>query len=112
DDLAMVSRELGDLLDVHDAVPGSYTLECSSPGVNRPLRKPQDFARFLGKQVKVRTHSPIDGSRNFHGRLAAASAEGIETDEPSRGRVALPFGAIEKANYEHDFREDFHGGRS
>jgi ribosome maturation factor RimP len=112
DDLATVSREVSDLLDVHDAVPGIYTLECSSPGINRPLRRREDFARFLGKVVKIRTNQPIEGSRNFHGTLAATSADGIEIDEKTHGRVAVPFGVIERANYEHDFSEDFHGGRS
>jgi len=111
DDLATFSREVSDLLDVHDAVPGTYTLECSSPGVNRPLRKPADFARFLGKLVKVRTTLPIDGSRNFSGRLAAASADAIEIEAGTHGRLTVPIGAIEKAHYEHDFSEDFHGGR-
>jgi ribosome maturation factor RimP len=111
DDLTALSREVSDLLDAHDAVPGVYTLECSSPGVNRPLRKPEDFARFVGKLIKLRTHIPIDGSRNFAGRLAATSPVGIEIDDQSRGRVTVPFGAIERANYEHDFTEDFHGGR-
>jgi len=112
DELATLSHEVSDVLDVHDAIPGSYTLECSSPGVNRPLRKAEDFARFLGKIVKVRTTSPIDGSRNFSGRLAAASSEAIEIDEPTHGRLVVPLGDIERANYEHDFSEDFHGGRS
>lgn len=112
DDLAEVSREVSDVLDVHDAVPGQYTLECSSPGINRRLRKPEDFVRFCGKSVRVRTSTPIAGSRNFAGLLLSASDDGIEIEDESRGRLAVPLRAIERAHYEHDFQDDLRGGRS
>ena len=112
DDLAEASREVSDVLDTHDVVPGQYTLECSSPGVNRRLRKPEDFARFRGKSVRVRTSTPIAGARNFAGLLLSASDDGIEIDDESRGRLSVPLRAIERANYEHDFLADLRGGRS
>lgn len=112
DALATVSREVSDLLDAHDAVPGQYTLECSSPGVNRRLRKPEDFIRFCGKSVRVRTSTPIAGSRNFVGRLVSASNQGIEIEDEARGRLEVPLGAIERAHYEHDFQAELRGGRS
>src|SRR5882724_1531009 len=59
DDLTRVSRQLGDLLDVHDTVPGRYLLECSSPGIDRRLRRPDHFRRYIGKAVRVRTVAPI-----------------------------------------------------
>lgn len=112
DDLAEVSREVSDVLDAHDAVPGQYTLECSSPGINRRLRRPEDFARFCGKSVRVRTSTPVAGSRSFAGLLLSASDDGIEIEDESRGRLAVPLRAIERAYYEHDFQAELRGGRS
>lgn len=112
DDLSEMSREVSDLLDVHDCVPGEYTLECSSPGVNRPLRRATDFARFVGKPVRVRTHAPIEGARTFLGPLAASSEETIEIDDPRHGRVVVPLGQVERANYEHDFAAELRARRS
>ncbi|HZR81960.1 MAG TPA: ribosome maturation factor RimP [Candidatus Binatia bacterium] len=112
DELSLVSREVSDLLDVHDVVPCAYVLECSSPGINRPLRKAEDFARFVGKAVRIRTHASIAGSRNFSGRLAASSDDAIEIEDASHGRVTVPLAEIERANYQHDFAEEFRARRS
>ncbi len=112
DDLAEMSREVSDILDVNDVVPGAYTLECSSPGVNRPLRTPADFSRYVGKPVRVRTHVPIGGARNFCGRLAAAVPGSIEIDDAAHGRVVVPLEDVERANYEHDFAEELRSRRS
>lgn len=112
DDLAEVSREVSDVLDAHDAVPGQYTLECSSPGVNRRLRKPDDFTRFCGKPVRIRTSTPIAGSRNFTGLLVASTGEAIEIEDASRGRVEVPLRSIEHAHYEHDFQAELRSRRS
>ena len=112
DDLAEVSREVSDVLDAHDAVPGQYTLECSSPGINRRLRKAEDFARFCGKPVRVRTSTPIAGSRNFAGLLVVATSDAIEIDDESRGRLEVPLRSIERAHYEHDFKAELRNGRS
>ena len=111
DDLAEFSGEAGDLLDAHDAVPGSYQLECSSPGVNRPLKSAEDFARYQGKSVRVRTTEPIVGTRNFRGRLIAASAGSIEIEDSTHGRLEVPIRAIERASYEHDFGSNPKGAR-
>lgn len=112
DDLSELSREVSDLLDVHDCVPGEYTLECSSPGANRPLRRLSDFARFVGKPVRVRTHAPIGGARSFRGELAATGTDSIEIDDPAHGRVVVPIAEVERANYEHDFAADLRARRS
>ena len=70
EDCANVSREVSTILDVEDAVPGgSYTLEVSSPGLDRKLLGAQDYARFVGSRVKVMTREPINGNRHFEGRL-------------------------------------------
>lgn len=70
DDCANVSREVGTILDVEDAVPGgTYTLEVSSPGLDRKLSRPAEFERFTGSRVKLMTREPINGNRFFEGRL-------------------------------------------
>jgi ribosome maturation factor RimP len=99
DDLTRVSRQLGDVLDVHDAVPGSYNLEVSSPGINRRLRRPDHFRRYLGKKVRVRTAGPLDGRRAFVGVLEAVDADGIVLGS-AEGSHAIRFAEIAQANYE------------
>jgi ribosome maturation factor RimP len=70
EDCANVSREVSAILDVEDAVPGgSYTLEVSSPGLDRKLLKAEDYARFTGSRVKLMTLQPVNGNRHFEGRL-------------------------------------------
>ncbi|MBZ5652960.1 MAG: ribosome maturation factor RimP [Acidobacteriia bacterium] len=99
DDLSRVSRQIGDLLDVHDAVPGSYTLEVSSPGVNRRLRRREHFHRYLGRKVRVRTVNPVNGRRAFVGILEAVEAEGIRL-QAHDGNQFIGFAEIAQANYE------------
>jgi ribosome maturation factor RimP len=69
DDCAAVSQFLGPLLDKVEIVGGSYVLEVSSPGFDRPVRKPTDFLRFSGEAIKVKTHLPVDGRKKFSGIL-------------------------------------------
>src|SRR5688572_5835380 len=69
ENLSQVSRELGALLDVHDVVEGAYTLEVSSPGINRPLKRPEHFKQFIGKKVRIRTRDLVQGRRSFLGSL-------------------------------------------
>ncbi|HVN85770.1 MAG TPA: ribosome maturation factor RimP [Candidatus Binatia bacterium] len=102
DELTRFSRLLGDVLEVHQAVPGSYTLEASSPGVNRRLRVPEQFARFLGHRVRVRTVEPVNGRRMFVGVLREVHADGIVLGDLP-GDQAIRFGDVAQANYEHDF---------
>src|SRR5208283_2797544 len=72
EDCANVSREVGTILDVEDAMPcGSYLLEVSSPGLDRKLSKPGDYQRFTGSLVKLMTRDPVNGNRHFEGRLKA-----------------------------------------
>jgi ribosome maturation factor RimP len=99
DDLGRVSRQLGDLLDVADAVPGSYTLEASSPGINRRLRVPEQFRRYLGKRVRVRSATPQNGRRTFVGVLEAVEEAEITVREGESSYV-IPLTEITKANYE------------
>ncbi len=102
DDLSRVSRQLSELLDSHDAVDGAYTLEVSSPGINRPLKRPEHFARYIGKRVRIRTRDLIGGRRSFLGILYAVAGEGVTVTQEGT-RYDIPFAAIEKSNYEHDW---------
>ena len=101
-DLSRVSREVSDLLDTHDVVDGAYTLEVSSPGINRPLKRPEHFARFVGKKVRVRTREVVNGRRSFLGQLLEVSADKISLNQDGT-RCEIPFALIEKSNYEHDW---------
>src|ERR1700677_5194430 len=68
-DCANFSREFGTILDVEDAVPGSYTLEVSSPGLDRKLTKAAEFERFVGSRMRLMTRQPVNNNRHFEGRL-------------------------------------------
>ncbi|MFP5377423.1 MAG: ribosome maturation factor RimP [Acidimicrobiia bacterium] len=92
DAVAVVSTTVSELLDRHDPVPGRYTLEVSSPGVERPLRRPEHFRRFVGATVKVKTRPDVAGERRLEGPLEAADDEGIVV----AGR-RLAYGDIERA---------------
>jgi ribosome maturation factor RimP len=102
DDLSRVSHQLSDLLDSENTVEGAYTLEVSSPGINRPLRRREHFFRFIGKRIRVRTRDMIDGRRSFLGILEAVESETI-TVKQEGSRYQIPFSIIEKSNYEHDW---------
>ncbi|MGH7886450.1 MAG: ribosome maturation factor RimP [Candidatus Binatia bacterium] len=103
DELSRLSRALSDLLDEHDeVVDGAYTLEVSSPGINRPLKQPEHFSRFVGKRIRVRTRDMINGRRSFLGELLEVSAEKIAVNQDG-ARWEIPFSQIEKSNYEHDW---------
>jgi ribosome maturation factor RimP len=111
DELTTMSRRLGDLVEVHDVVPGRYLLEVSSPGINRRLRQPGHFRRYIGKRVRVRTVERADGRRSFVGTLCAVDDAGIvvATDQ---GDLFVAFENIAQANYEHDFTaEPLRGGK-
>lgn len=97
DDCALVSRQLSAVLDVEDPITIEYTLEVSSPGMDRPLFTLAQFARYVGEQVKVRLRTPFEGRRNFAGRL-----QGIEGDEvvvtDGEHEYLLPIEMIDKAH--------------
>ena len=86
------SEQISDLLDVHDPVPGRYTLEVSSPGLERPLKSPAQFQRFVGTVVNVKTRSHVEGERRFQGPLTAADDEQVTV-----GGRTLRYDEIEKA---------------
>ena len=103
-DLEKLSPTLSDLLDVYDPVPGSYTLEVASPGLNRPLRTLEHFEAVRGQRVRIRTHRAHEGQKSFLGRLESVNEKGIEIDDDSsHRRVAIDFADMKEANYEYDF---------
>jgi ribosome maturation factor RimP len=85
EDCATVSREVGTILDVEDAISGSYTLEVSSPGLDRKLIRPSDYERFTGSRIKLTTQQPVNGNRHFEGRLESF-AHGRLTLDPNAAR--------------------------
>lgn len=95
-DCEEVSHQVSAILDIEDPIPGKYTLEVSSPGLDRPLVKREDFARFAKEDVKIQTREPVLGRRNFTGRL-----QGIEGDrvivEVDKEMYELEFAEIEQA---------------
>jgi ribosome maturation factor RimP len=96
DDCQRVSYQVSGVLDVEDPIPGHYTLEVSSPGLDRLLFRPQDFARFAGKQVRVRLRFPVDGQRRFKGRLLGIVNGTVEIEQDGE-RISLPYEQIEQA---------------
>jgi len=97
DDCERVSRAVSEVLDAEDPIPGHYTLEVSSPGLERPLRSAQQFARFVGETVLVETVQALEGRRRFKGALTAVAATTVEVDVDGR-RWTLPLDGIRKAH--------------
>jgi ribosome maturation factor RimP len=111
EDCANVSRGVSAILDVEDAVPGgSYTLEVSSPGLDRKLLKAEDYARFIGNRIKVTTYQPVNGNRFFNGklesfqngRLTLEQATGKKKPKPGHAtpgqKVEIELANVEAAN--------------
>lgn len=113
-DCADLSREVGTILDVEDAVPGgSYTLEVSSPGLDRKLVRAADYQRFVGSRVRLTTREPVEGSRQFEGRLESADGNRITVDvtppakkkkeQPPPRKIEVDLANVEKANLVPEF---------
>jgi ribosome maturation factor RimP len=100
DDCARVSREFGQLLDVEDIIPTSYQLEVSSPGLDRPLKKEEDFVKYSGRKVRIKTKEQVSGRRNFKGALLGCTEGKVMVKVEGSGVFTIPFSAILKANLE------------
>lgn len=96
DDCAEISRVLSALLDVEDPIAGAYTLEVSSPGIDRPLVRLADYARFAGFEAKIELARPVDGRRRFRGRLLGVDGEHVRLRQDGDD-VRLPFADIASA---------------
>jgi ribosome maturation factor RimP len=103
DDCAAVSRDLSAVLDVEDIVPTAYTLEVSSPGLDRPLRTVDDFRRFAGRRAKLVMREAVDGQKFFKGRLGGVDDGRVVIEGEDRRRHLVPIGIITRANLEVEF---------
>jgi ribosome maturation factor RimP len=107
-----MSRGLEKQLDEEDFIPGAYLLEVSSPGLERELYSLQDFERFTGRLAKTKTNQPIEGQRNFRGRIAAVEKDEIVFEDKTKGTVRFPFSAVAKANLEIDLEQELKRDKS
>src|ERR1700676_1657796 len=95
EDCANVSREVGTILDVEDAIPGSYTLEVSSPGLDRKLIRPADYERFTGRRAKVWLNEPFENQKFLEARLAGYS-DGLVKLAVKDREIVVPYSSIQK----------------
>jgi ribosome maturation factor RimP len=107
EDCERVSRDLSATLDVANTIHHAYRLEVSSPGIDRPLRRERDFARFAGRQARIRTTDPVEGRRNFSGVLAGAQDGRVRIECDGRS-YQLPLALIVRANLIPDWEAEFH----
>jgi ribosome maturation factor RimP len=96
EDCAEISRSLSALLDVADPIAGSYMLEVSSPGIDRPLVRAQDYDRFAGFEARIELHEPLAGRRRFRGRVLGTSENDVRLMTEA-GEIRLPLPAILRA---------------
>ncbi len=100
DDCARISRQISAQLDVEDPIENRYTLEVSSPGLDRPLFTDLDFARFAGRQIRLSTHVPLEGRRHFQGRLDGIVEGSVRLTLEGGRQVAIPRDQVAKARLE------------
>ena len=118
DDCATISRGLSPVLDAYDPMPGTYRLEISSPGIDRPLVRPSDFSLWTGHEAKVELKEPVDGRKRFRGMIEDVVDEEVHLKIELDGKaepviVGLPFSLISEAKLVVDFdsfRADLSGG--
>lgn len=96
DDCEIVSRQVSTVLDVEDPIPGRYSLEVSSPGLDRRLTKPAHFERFAGEDVRIRLRAPIEGRRNFRGAICGVDEDSVEVEVDGQSH-RLPIAKIASA---------------
>lgn len=103
DDCAAVSRDLGTVLDVEEIVQHAYTLEVSSPGLDRGLSRPEHYQKSIGKVVRIKTYQAIDGQKVFRGRLGSLDGSGVVLTTDSGESLRIPMDQISKASLEVTF---------
>ncbi len=101
-DCTEISKEVGEILEVKELISNSYLLEVSSPGLNRKLRKEEDFIKHKGKLVKIKTFEPVNSQKKFEGRLLLYEKGNIIISVEGK-EVCLPFRNIAKANIKYEF---------
>ena len=100
DEITRVSREASTLLDVEDFMPGRYSLEVSSPGLERPLVKPEHFLAAIGKSARIKTRAPIDGRKNFKGTIEACAEGSVTLKDTEDNIYEIELEDIDKARLE------------
>ena len=107
DDLQTVSEEVSAILDVEDLIPGTYTLEVSSPGLDRPIRTEAEYRRFVGRLAKVSSYEPVDGRRHWLGRIVSCEEGVVALDLDKEETLArVPLSRIAHARLEVEFPKD------
>ncbi len=102
DDCQAVSERVGEILDNKDPIPQSYILEVSSPGIERPLKKPGDFVKFRGRKVRASTFSPVEGKKEFVGQLEGLADRTVLINVDDK-QVAIPLELVARVRLEADF---------
>jgi ribosome maturation factor RimP len=102
-DLEHVSRDVSAILDVEETIDHRYTLEVSSPGLDRPLRTPADYRRFVGRLAKIVVSEPVDGQKHFEGRLAGFEQSAIVIETTPGKRQLIPLSVVTRARLEVEF---------
>lgn len=107
EDCSAVSRAIEAVLDLDDLIPHAYTLEVSSPGLERGLFSISDFKRFAGHRVKVKTAREIGGRKSFGGRIIGTEDNTIILDDRTQGTIRIPYDAVSQANLRVDLEQEF-----
>jgi ribosome maturation factor RimP len=102
-DCQNVSQELSTILDVEDVIPGAYTLEVSSPGLDRPLRNAEDYRRFAGRAAKIVTSEPVNRQTAFTGRLRGLDGDDVLFEAQGGKEIRLPRRLISRARLDVEF---------
>ena len=103
DECQQVSTDLSAILDVEDVLDRAYTLEVSSPGLDRPLRDADDYRRFLGRLAKLVVPAGVDGQTHFEGRIVAVDGDAVVLEVGRGKEKRIPLGAVTKARLEVEF---------
>src|SRR3989441_8845708 len=111
EDCSEVSNQVGTVLDVEDFIHSAYVLEVSSPGLERGLYQRADYERFAGRDAKIKPRSPVNGQRNFRGRIVGVDNSNVILEDRTSGRVLIPIDGIAKAHLEVDIESEFRQGR-
>jgi ribosome maturation factor RimP len=102
-DCEMISHQVGTILDVEDIVPGHYTLEVSSPGVERKLLKPTVYIRFQGKKAKIVLRQPVENQRHWEGKLAGLEESTVSLEVGADRVLRFPLSQVERANLKFEW---------
>lgn len=102
-ELEHISRDMSAILDVEETIDHSYTLEVSSPGLDRPLRTAADYRRFVGRLAKIVVSAPVDGQKHFEGRLGGLEQDAIVVETTPGKRQLIPLSLVMRARLEVEF---------